>query len=221
MTGPKPWISRVAALALVAVPLGLLATRGALAQATLDELEQQIRKEMAENQGKPAPQPAAQGAREPGYVGMVTDDRNDRGRGVRILKVRPGSPAERAGLEPCDLIVGMAGMRLRQMSDMAVILQQVRPGGSVAVEVLRGDQKMRMEVTATQRPAPEPEPPAAVPPATIPAPPVALPAVAPVPKAAVPVDDRARIEQLQRRVEALERRMAELESLLRKSAKQP
>ncbi len=81
----------------------------------------------------PAPVPAA--AR--GHLGVTVDDVDDRGRGVRILRVQPGSPAEKAGLRAQDLITGLGGVRVRQLRDAAMILKQVPPGGALTVEVLR------------------------------------------------------------------------------------
>jgi len=142
MSCRKRSTARITTLAVATVLLGSAAARDVPAQPALERLEQQIRKQLQQDQGKPAAeQPAAKPRREPGYLGLVADDQKDRGRGVRILEVRPGGPAEKAGLKPGDLITGLAGMRLRQMSDMGVILQHVPAGGSVLIEVLRDGQK--------------------------------------------------------------------------------
>jgi len=210
---------RTTGLVVAIVLVGSAAARQCPAQAALDRLEQQIRKQLQQEQDKPAP--AAKGRREPGYLGLVADDQKDRGRGVRILEVRPGGPADKAGLKPGDLVTGLAGMRLRQMSEMTVILGQVPAGGSVMFEVLRDGAKQRIEVVAGRRP--QPELPGADAPAPQPKPqPADAPGVKaplPAPEAAPPPDDRARIEQLQRRVEALEKRVAELEAQLRGQGK--
>lgn len=218
---------RIATLLAGAVLLGSAAARDVLAQPALDRLEERVREQLRQDQGKPAPeQPATRPVREPGYLGLLADDQKDRGRGVRILEVRPGGPAEKAGLKPGDLVTGLAGMRLRQMSDMTVILQQVPPGGSVMFEVLRDGQNKQFRAVATRRPPPAPQQPkpagapAAKPSVAIPPPPPPrAPAPGPAPQAAPPADDHARLEQLQRRVEALEKRVAELETLLRERAK--
>lgn len=216
MVIPTPRTRQLACLLTGTIVVGLLTARGSLAQATLDRLEQKLLREKAEGRQEstpPRPAPVAETA-EPGYIGIVADDRHDRGRGVRILEVKPGSPAEKAGLKRGDLIVGLAGMRLRQMSDMALILEQVRPRGSVAVEVLRGEQRIRVELTAGEHSAVPAG--TASPPVAIPAPPVAVPdvAAAPAPLGAA-ASPQAKIEQLERRIGALERRVAELEALLR------
>ena len=67
---------------------------------------------------QPAAPPADQGipqadarrdAREPGYLGLVGDDRRDRGAGVRVVRVVEGSPAAAAGIEVGDLITAIDG----------------------------------------------------------------------------------------------------------------
>lgn len=208
----------------------LAAIRPAQAQATLEELEKRIRQELRQGDHPPADAQSAEKPHpEPGYLGLVADDKQDRGHGVRILEVHPGGPAERAGLKPGDLVTGLAEMRLRQMSDMAAILRQVAPGGSVMFEVLRDGRKQRIEVVAGRRPTkvetpPIKQPASAVPPpptdenkpATKPALPVPLPGAKAAPRFLGPRDNGARLEQLQRRVAELERRVAELEALLRK-----
>jgi C-terminal processing protease CtpA/Prc len=93
----------------------------------------------------PAP-PKAEGpspavSTERGYLGAVVDDRDDRGRGVRIVRTIPGGPAEKAGLSKGDLITGVGGLRVRQIAEFAGALEQVVPGNSLTFEVLRGVQR--------------------------------------------------------------------------------
>ena len=70
------------------------------AQGQLDRLDSDIR---AAN-GSPS-LAVATGQR--AYLGAVADD--NAGRGVRVLSVRSGGPADHAGLRPQDLIVSAAG----------------------------------------------------------------------------------------------------------------
>jgi membrane-associated protease RseP (regulator of RpoE activity) len=151
------------------------------------------------------------------YLGAVVDDFRDRGRGVRIERVMPGGPAEKAGLRKGDLVTGLGGIRVRQMADFAAILEQVAPGSSLTFEVLRAENRLKIDVVFGSRsgmekmepppltlPVPEgtPPPPAARPPRSLSAPPTAVIA---------PIDDRSRIELLERRIEQLERRIEQLE----------
>ena len=56
---------------------------------------------------KPEANPQAAGAQ--GYLGLVGDDRLERGRGIRVLETLPKGPAARAGLRAGDLIVRVEG----------------------------------------------------------------------------------------------------------------
>ena len=48
----------------------------------------------------PSATTATQSQPEPGYLGVLADHANEQGRGIRILAVMEGSPAQAAGLEP-------------------------------------------------------------------------------------------------------------------------
>lgn len=232
------------------------------AQTFLEQLEQQVRRQLvpagdpvasAQAQADPsavqppvnpsprtAGQPATSTANPPtqerGYLGIVADDRLDRGRGVRILDVRAGSPGEKSGLRSKDLITGLGGIRVRQMSDLAAILEQVVPGASLKFDIVRGEQPLQLDVTfgkvpdAAQGAASQTSKPAAAKPADLnlvapaaPDPaksaaggdpgasmrPLPVPTTPPVPDIAQ--SDRARIEALERRVKLLEERIQQLE----------
>jgi hypothetical protein len=183
----------------------------ASAQPALKRLEELIRKERAAGPEHPAGTAPGTDTPEQGYLGIVADDRDDRGRGVRVLEVLPDGPADRAGLRAQDLITGVGGVPVRQMSDMAPALEQVPVGGSLTFEILRGQRRLEIDVTFAVRPPPEerrfkllpppPEEPLPPPPPEAPPPPLAVP----------PGLDETRIEMLERRIRELERRLQQLE----------
>ncbi len=154
---------------------------------------------------------------ERGYLGIVADDRQEQGRGVRILEVLPGGPADEAGLRAQDLITGLGSVRVRAMSEMAAILKVVRIGGKLPVEILRGGDQQQIEVTLGRRLPPEKRrfkilpPPADLPPVPPIGPPPETPPAAPQEPVAAPQDLAARVKMLQRRVKELERRVEQLE----------
>jgi membrane-associated protease RseP (regulator of RpoE activity) len=180
---------------------------------------------------------APAGARPRVYLGATADD--DAGRGARILSVHSGSPADRAGLQPNDLLVSAGGRRVRSFNELAALLNSHNPGDRVSLELVRGAQAMRTEVILGMPPglapaSPQSPPgmgPGAGPTESIPPPPpsehtnppggvggsVAGP-VAPAPPSA-PGSVQTQIEKLQRRMEALERRIQELERALAESRK--
>lgn len=176
----------------------------------LSRLEKAIRSRVQEEQ-KPEPVPpgpaapdagpkADAKAAERGFLGAVTDDRNDRGRGVRVLSVRPQGPAEKAGLQSDDLIVAVAGVRVRQQSDFADILAAFPPGATVPIDVQRGGKAVSLKATLGRRPADSrPAGPAEE---VLPKPPALNPA------------EGDEITALKRRVTELEQRVADLEQAI-------
>ncbi len=160
-TAAKMGLSALCPLAIVLA----IAVQTAWAQSELERLEQQIRQRNASPAADTSPpkvQPpspmilsAAVGgasAHEPAYLGMAVDDRHDRGRGVRIVAVHPGGPAERAGLRRQDLITGVTGIRVRQMADLFDVLDTFSPGQSTTFDILRDDKKQTLKVTFGRRP---------------------------------------------------------------------
>ncbi len=66
--------------------------------------------------------------------------------GARILAVAAGSPGERAGLAPGDVITDVAGRAVRKASDVTAAIYLRRPGGRVAVTVLRAGASKTVEL---------------------------------------------------------------------------
>jgi membrane-associated protease RseP (regulator of RpoE activity) len=59
-----------------------------------------------------------------------------RDRALTVAEVRPGTPAERAGLRPGDVIVGVDGRDVRALGPGAVgVLSARKPGASVTLTV--------------------------------------------------------------------------------------
>ena len=121
----------------MAVGIGLMGSAPLAAQTSWERLESRVRAQVP--QGKP-------------YLGVLADDRNDNGRGVRVLKIFPGGPGEKAGLQAQDLITAIAEVNVRQMSELADILDLYSPGDKVTVEFLRNGQTKRAELTFAERP---------------------------------------------------------------------
>jgi len=165
-------------------------------------------------------------------LGAVVDDRNELGRGVRVLSVAAGGPAERAGVKPRDLIYGVGGTRVRQMHDCMAAMSQFGPGDKVALDILRGVRMTRVEVvlgtSASQPAAPPALPTPPLPPPvgraeSLPSPP-ADPSPLATPPSNVPSIDAtrpsgpaldtpdARIEAMQKKIDELQQRIERLES---------
>jgi serine protease Do len=61
----------------------------------------------------------------------------DRARGALVNSVEKGSPAEKAGVEPTDIIVTFDGKAVESSSDLPRIVGGTRPGAQVPLEVWR------------------------------------------------------------------------------------
>jgi hypothetical protein len=87
------------------------------------------------------------------YFGVVPDFGGAGGepQGVRITGVRPGSPAERAGMQGGDVIVRFAGVEVRTLEDLAFALRGRRPGDQVQVVVRRGGVEHRAQAVLEER----------------------------------------------------------------------
>ncbi|MEA2531331.1 MAG: hypothetical protein QOG89_2975 [Thermomicrobiales bacterium] len=59
-------------------------------------------------------------------------------KGVYVGDVRPGSVAERSGIQRGDVIVSVAGKRVRSMKDLDTLVDTLKPGESVNVRFFRG-----------------------------------------------------------------------------------
>jgi membrane-associated protease RseP (regulator of RpoE activity) len=91
---------------------------------------------------------------EPGYLGLLTDDRQEAGKGVRITETVAGAPAAKGGLMAGDLIVGVDGKAVRGNNEMAAAIGSLPPGSQVAFEIERNGQKQQVNVTLGKRPPP-------------------------------------------------------------------
>jgi hypothetical protein len=147
-------------LIVVCATLGGSWVNTGFAQSALERLEQQIRQRSpqaapgdaaSERLTKPSSPVDTARSKDPPYIGLMGDDQNDRGRGVRVLTVTPGSPAEKAGIRRQDLITGMTGVRVRQMSDLADLLSSFSAGQATTIEILRDGKKQTVKLTFGRR----------------------------------------------------------------------
>ena len=101
----------------------------------------------------PAPTPASGAAASAGYgayLGTVPDMAESPG-GVRLVGVRAGSPAEKAGLRGDDIITRIGGMNVPDLQAMTDALRSHRPGDTVEIVVRRGDAVTTLRATLGTR----------------------------------------------------------------------
>lgn len=69
------------------------------------------------------------------------------GRGVLVVDVEAGGPADQAGIQPGDIIVGFDDRTITNANDLQAALGTHQPGDQVTVTVNRGGREERLTVT--------------------------------------------------------------------------
>jgi membrane-associated protease RseP (regulator of RpoE activity) len=92
---------------------------------------------------------------EPGYLGVVADDMKDGTRGVRVLDVIGGSPAQTAGLRVGDVITSVNGQTVDSIAALGTIMLPFLPNDEVTFIVRRGTAVDRIDIVLGTRPPPD------------------------------------------------------------------
>jgi S1-C subfamily serine protease len=66
--------------------------------------------------------------------------------GLEVVEVAEGSPAQRAGLRPEDLIVELSGEPVERADDVQRLMTEAAIGAQMAVTVLRGERVLELEL---------------------------------------------------------------------------
>ncbi len=72
--------------------------------------------------------------------------------GALVREVEPGKPGDKAGLKPGDDIVAIDGQPVVDPNGLTIAVIQLTPGSVAHLDVLRGSQKMKVDVTLVPRP---------------------------------------------------------------------
>jgi PDZ domain len=80
------------------------------------------------------------------YFGVVVKE-NDRGGGALVVEVQPDSPADRAGIQPDDVIVRFGGRRIRAAYELRSALEAAAPGRPIDAGIVREGREMTLPVT--------------------------------------------------------------------------
>ncbi len=75
-------------------------------------------------------------------------------KGARVVKVREGGPAAKAGIKNKDIIVAFDGKSVVNPNDLAKLVARVKPGKTVNVKVERDNQDLTIKVTVGRGPIP-------------------------------------------------------------------
>ncbi len=76
--------------------------------------------------------------------------------GAVVRAVQPGSPAERSGIVPTDMIVGFNGRPVASISALKVALRRLEPNDRVELDVVRDGQRVTVRTSLAVRPAAQP-----------------------------------------------------------------
>lgn len=85
------------------------------------------------------------------WLGTVPSFAEDQLDGVLLQGVRPGSPAEAAGIQPGDRVVAFEGEPIKDLYAYTYALREHKPGDTVTLTVLRGDKKLDLKATLGKR----------------------------------------------------------------------
>lgn len=84
------------------------------------------------------------------YLGTVPDYGEDV-EGVLLNDIKAGSPAEKGGLKPGDIIVNIAGAPIRNVNGLTLALRKHKPKEVVTITVLRDKKNVELTVTLGSR----------------------------------------------------------------------
>jgi hypothetical protein len=85
------------------------------------------------------------------YLGSVPDMSATDVVGMKLMGVRPDSPADKGGLKTGDVIVDFGGIPVKDLYGYTDALYSHKPGDVVKVVVMRGGQRVELTVTLGKR----------------------------------------------------------------------
>ncbi|HOJ50810.1 MAG TPA: Do family serine endopeptidase [Spirochaetota bacterium] len=97
---------------------------------------------------------------ERGYIGIYIQDvdenlakyyKLDKVEGVIVTDVQAGSPAEKAGLKPGDLIVKVNDKNVEDASSLISMISNTPPGGEVNLKIKRNNQEIDVKIIVGKR----------------------------------------------------------------------
>ncbi|HLF84157.1 MAG TPA: M28 family peptidase [Blastocatellia bacterium] len=84
------------------------------------------------------------------YLGTVPNY-SDQSDGMKLDGVRPGSPAEKAGMRAGDIVLKLGKMPIKNVYDYTYALGEMRGGEEVEVVIRRDGKEMTMKITPEKR----------------------------------------------------------------------
>ena len=65
-------------------------------------------------------------------------------RALYVMEVKPGSPAEEAGVQPGDLLLKIDGVDVHGMQDSVALMRRKRPGDSLILDIFRQKETLQL-----------------------------------------------------------------------------
>ena len=84
------------------------------------------------------------------YLGSIPD-MTESPDGVRLTGVRAGSPADDAGIEAGDILIGIGEFTITDLYEMTDALRAYKPGDRVVIRLRRGAEVLAVEATLGRR----------------------------------------------------------------------
>ena len=88
-----------------------------------------------------------------GYLGVTMAPPTGGQDGALVQEVASGSPADKAGLRPGDLVVAIDGQSVADYGELGARIRAHKPGDKITLKVVRGGNETTITATLTQRPA--------------------------------------------------------------------
>jgi serine protease Do len=83
------------------------------------------------------------------FIGIYMNDAEPTG--VSVLNVQTGSPADKGGLKPQDIILKIDDQLVKDINDLRKSLEQYDAGDLVTLSILRNERKKRVKLTLAER----------------------------------------------------------------------
>lgn len=71
--------------------------------------------------------------------------------GVKLSGVRPGAPAEKAGLKEGDIIIKLAGKEIKNVYDYTFVLGDLQPNITIDIVIMRENKEISLKITPTTK----------------------------------------------------------------------
>ena len=119
--------------------------------AMIEDLCQRLYSYTGELKAPTTQAPRMEGGRVRVAIGIIPSFTGDSREGLLIKDVRPGSPAEEAGLLAGDLIVAVDGVLIANIYDYTHLIRRHKAGDQLQLNLKRGDERLRVHVLLGER----------------------------------------------------------------------